>query len=191
MIIAIEGGDQAGKKTQSELLSDALNQMGKKTQLFSFPDYTTPLGKEIEAYLSGNRNYNHKTIHCLMSANRWECLDSLQKAEQKSIVIINRYTLSNIAYGMANGLKKIWLENLDDELPIPDITIILDISPKKSFERKTMNRDSFEKDESFLNRVSQYYRDLAEKNNFQIINASNDPKIVHQDIMKYVKQQVL
>ena len=191
MIIAIEGGDQAGKKTQSELLSDALNQMGKKTQLFSFPDYTTPLGKEIESYLSGDRNYNHKTIHCLMSANRWECLDSLQKAEKKSIVIINRYTLSNIAYGMANGLKKIWLENLDDELPIPDITIILDISPKKSFERKTMNRDSFEKDESFLNRVSQYYRDLAEKNNFQIINASNDPKIVHQDIMKYVKQQVL
>ncbi|MEX2059770.1 MAG: thymidylate kinase, partial [Nitrosopumilaceae archaeon] len=35
MIIVIEGGDQAGKKTQSELLAKALKARKLKTKLFS------------------------------------------------------------------------------------------------------------------------------------------------------------
>jgi len=47
MIIVIEGGDQAGKKTQSELLAKALKARKLKTKIFSFPDYSTPIGKKI------------------------------------------------------------------------------------------------------------------------------------------------
>ncbi len=47
MIIVIEGGDQAGKLTQSKLLEKALKKRKIKTKLFHFPDYTTPIGKEI------------------------------------------------------------------------------------------------------------------------------------------------
>ena len=41
MIIVIEGGDQAGKKTQSLLLQKKLQKNRIKTKLFSFPDTTT------------------------------------------------------------------------------------------------------------------------------------------------------
>ena len=44
MIIVIEGGDQAGKKTQSELLAKALRARRLKTKVFSFPDYSTHIG---------------------------------------------------------------------------------------------------------------------------------------------------
>jgi len=44
MIIVIEGGDQAGKKTQSALLDKALRLRKLKTKIFSFPDYSTPIG---------------------------------------------------------------------------------------------------------------------------------------------------
>ena len=50
MIIVIEGGDQAGKLTQSKLLEKALKKQKIKTKLFHFPDYSTPVGKEIRAY---------------------------------------------------------------------------------------------------------------------------------------------
>ena len=55
MIIVIEGGDQAGKLTQSTMLQKALRKRKIKTKLFHFPDYATPVGKEIRAYLDGKR----------------------------------------------------------------------------------------------------------------------------------------
>ena len=55
MIVTFEGGDQAGKKTQSTLLAKKLKSMKIKAKLFSFPDYSTPIGKEIGKYLHGKR----------------------------------------------------------------------------------------------------------------------------------------
>ena len=51
MIIVIEGGDQAGKLTQSTMLEKSLKKQKIKTKLFHFPDYDTPIGKEIRKYL--------------------------------------------------------------------------------------------------------------------------------------------
>ncbi len=41
MIVVIEGGDQAGKKTQTELLFKALKKRKIKATTFIFPDYNT------------------------------------------------------------------------------------------------------------------------------------------------------
>ena len=57
MIIAIEGSDQAGKKTQTAMLAKALKSQKIKTTVFDFPDYSTVIGKEIDAYLHGKRKF--------------------------------------------------------------------------------------------------------------------------------------
>ena len=49
MIIAVEGGDQAGKKTQTMMLAKALRSQKIKTAVFNFPDYRTTIGKEINS----------------------------------------------------------------------------------------------------------------------------------------------
>ena len=99
MIIVFEGGDQAGKKTQSTLLEKKLKSAKIKTKLFSFPDYSTPIGKEIDQYLHGKRKFSPQVIHCLLAANRWEKVDEIKKAQQRnSIVIMNRYRESNLVY---------------------------------------------------------------------------------------------
>ena len=77
MIVVIEGGDQAGKKTQTELLFKALKKRKIKATTFSLPDYTTPVGKEIAKYLSGKRKFLPQTIHCLLAAKRWEKLNQI------------------------------------------------------------------------------------------------------------------
>lgn len=185
MIIVIEGGDQAGKLTQSTMLEKSLKKQKIKTKLFHFPDYTTPIGKEIRKYLDGKRKFPPQVIHCLLAANRWEKLDEIKKAQEKnSVLIMNRYYHSNLIYGLANGLKQKWLKNLDVGLPKADLVILLDVTQKESFTRQKTNRDKFEKNKEFLNKISKIYRTTAKKQHWKIIDATKSKQEVHEEIMK-------
>jgi len=191
MIIVFEGGDQAGKKTQSALLEKKLKTAKIKTTLFSFPDYSTPIGKEINKYLHGKRKFPPQVIHCLLAANRWEKLDEIKKAQQKnSIVIMNRYRESNLVYGLVNGLKLDWLENLDFGLPKSDLVIVLDVPQTESFSRKRSNRDRFEKNKDFSNKISRTYRKMAVKKKWKIVDATKSKREVHEDIMKIFGKKI-
>jgi dTMP kinase len=192
MIIVIEGFDQAGKKTQSELLGNFLKTKHKKSMIFSFPDYTTPVGKEIKNFLSGKRKFPPQVIHCLLAANRWEKSKDINEALSKNyVVIMNRYYQSNLVYGIVNGLDLKWLENLDHGLPKEDMVILLDVKVSDSFSRKKQRRDKFEKDKLFALKIANTYRKLAKKYNWYIVNASQSKDQVHQEvrktILKYMK----
>ena len=185
MIIVIEGGDQAGKKTQSELLAKALRKRKLKTKIFSFPDYKTPVGKEIKKFLMGKRKLPVQVVHCLLAANRWEKVKDIKDAISKnSVLIMNRYYQSNLVYGLANGMNLAWLENLDEGLPKADLVIVLDVSQKEAFSRKKTKRDEFEKNREFSRKIFQAYRHLAKKKHWKIVDASKTKQKVHQDIMK-------
>ena len=191
MIVVFEGGDQAGKKTQSELLEKKLKTAKIKAKLFSFPDYSTPIGKEINKYLHGKRKFPPQVIHCLLAANRWEKLDEIKKAQQKnSVIIMNRYRESNLVYGLVNGLKTDWLENLDAGLPKSDLVIVLDVSQNESFTRKRANRDRFEKNRDFSQRISKTYRKMAKQKKWKIVNATKSKREVHEDIMKIFGKKI-
>jgi len=191
MIVVIEGGDQAGKLTQSNLLQIALKKRKIKTKLFHFPDYKTPIGQEIRKYLDGKRKFPPQVIHCLLAANRWEKLDEILEAQEKhSILIMNRYYHSNLIYGIANGLKPKWLENLDTGLPKADLVILLDVTQKESFHRQKTHRDKFEKNKEFLRNISKIYRTTAKKKNWKIIDASKPKQEVHEEIMKIFSKKI-
>ncbi len=185
MIVAIEGGDQAGKKTQSRMLADALKKSKVKTKIFSFPDYSTPIGKQIRRYLDGKTKFPPQVIHCLLAANRGEKLEEIKKAHQKnSVLIMNRYYHSNFVYGIVNGMKLDWLENLDKGLPQSDLVIVLDVSQREAFSRKNSKRDVFEKNKLFSQKISKAYRKLAKKKHWKLIDASGSKQDVHNQVMK-------
>jgi dTMP kinase len=191
MIIVIEGGDQAGKKTQSKLLANSLRSRRLKTKIFSFPDYSTPIGKEIRKYLDGKRKFPPQVIHCLLAANRWEKLNDIKKAEShNSVLIMNRYYQSNLVYGLVNGMKSDWLENLDAGLPKPDLVIVLDVSQKVSFNRKKSKRDKFEKNRDFSEKISRTYRSLAKKKHWKLVDGSETHKEVHKSILKIFSEKI-
>jgi dTMP kinase len=191
MIVVIEGGDQAGKLTQSTLLEKALKKRKVKTKLFHFPDYTTPIGKEIRKYLDGKRKFPPQVIHCLLAANRWEKLDEILAAQEKnSVLIMNRYYHSNLIYGLVNSMKQKWLENLDVGLPKADLVILLDVTQKESFRRQKTSRDKFEKNEEFLRKISKIYRTTAKKKHWKIIDASKSKEKVHEEILKIFSKKL-
>ena len=191
MIIAIEGSDQAGKKTQTTMLAKALKSQKIKTAVFDFPDYSTVIGKEIDAYLHGKRKFPPEIIHYLYAANRWEKVEEIKKSAAKnSILIMNRYYHSNIVYGIANGLKEKWLESLDAGVPKSDLVIVLDVSQTESFSRKKSKRDKFEKNKLFLKKISQIYRKLAKKHKWKLIDASGTKQETHKEILKIIFKKI-
>jgi len=101
-------------------------------------------------------------------------------------VMTDRYTPSNIAYGLAKGLKLDWLSGLDRGLPEPDSIIVLDVPVEYSFARKRERRDAHESSRKLLLRVRRNYLSLARKLNWLVIDASRPAKMVHEDILKKV-----
>lgn len=196
MIIAIEGIDKAGKQTQTEKLCKTLKQHKSSFKIFHFPRYNTSIGKTIKQHLhmSDNKRSTKRSLqalHCLYAANKWEYLYAIQEACQKyDVVIIDRYLASNIVYGVANGLDKKWLNNLEYGLPKANLTILLDISVEESFKRSPTARDKFEKNKKFLNKVNDQYHILAKEQNWKIINAAQQKQDVHKNILDYVLPKI-
>ena len=126
-----------------------------------------------------------------MAANRWEKLDEIKKAQEKnSIIIMNRYRESNLVYGMANGLKLDWLENLDIGLPKSDLVIVLDVSQSESFSRKRSNRDRFEKNRAFSQQISKIYRKMAKQKRWKMVDATKSKQDVHENIMRIFGKKI-
>jgi dTMP kinase len=162
LLIAFEGLDQSGKQTQTEGLRDYLAGLGRKSRLLSFPDYSTPIGAEIGRALHGEREYRPDVMQLLYVANRHERKPEIEQALAAGVMVLcDRYLASSIAYGEAQGLDAKWLALIQEFLPPPDLTILLDIAPETAARRKAADRDRYERDLALLSRVRDSYRRQA------------------------------
>jgi|SRR5262245_50572458 len=190
LLIAFEGLDQSGKHTQAELLRDRLRAEGHKVRLLSFPDYGTSIGEEIARALQGERDYGPEVMQLLYVANRYERRDEiLHWLERGLILICDRYVSSSVAYGEAHGLDPGWLVDMQQYLPQPDITFLLDISPETAARRKTADRDRYEQDLALLSRVrDSYLRQVGEA--WIRIDGERDRKDLAADVAAAVAARV-
>jgi len=187
-IIVFEGIDKAGKTTQAKLLEKKL---GSKCVRIDFPDYSTPVGKEIKQFLDGKRNYPDEVKMMLLSANRWEKKDEIEKmVSKRTTVIMNQYYQSNLVYGISKGLKLDWLLSLDKGLPKADLVIVIDIRPKTLASRSKNVVDTFEKDLELIRRVNKNYRILANKFNWRIVEGEKTVDEVHGQVLRIVRKFV-
>lgn len=158
LLLAFEGLDQSGKQTQAALLRDRLVAQGRTVRLLSFPDYGTVIGAEIGRALRGERTYSPDVMQLLYVANRYERKQEIAAARDRgTVVVCDRYLASSVAYGEAQGLDPNWLVGIQQYLPQPDLTILLDIPPEASARRKRDGRDRYEQDLALLGRVRDSY----------------------------------
>ncbi|MGD0176251.1 MAG: dTMP kinase [Candidatus Bathyarchaeia archaeon] len=186
-LIAFEGIDQSGKRTQAMLLARRLVRNGYPASVWDFPDYRTPVGKQLRTYLAGRNQLDYHAVHLLYAANKWERAQELNRLiGHGHNVIVNRYSPSNLAYGVAHGLRLAWLKSLENGLPKPDLVLVLRIAPPTSFGRKREKRDIHEGDRQYLREVGNAYSRLATRYGWKIIDGENDPKTVHLEVWKLV-----
>ena len=189
-IIALEGIDQSGKRTQTRLLANELKKKGAKVRTISFPIYKSPSGRQIQRFLEGRQKYPATALHMLYSLNRWENQEQIVKLTQNSdFVIADRYYPSNLAYGVSRGLSLDWLQGLDRGLPTASLVIILDVPVHSSFTRKSTGRDAHERDKQLLTRVRRTYGALAKKFDWRIVDATRTVEEVHEAVWTLVKKK--
>ncbi len=164
MIIALEGADAAGKATQCRLLVERLRAAGMRTSSISFPDYTSVTGKLILEMLKGDSfvtstaevpEKNALALQALMTANRYEHYEKLSAFED-GVLVCDRYWLSGLVYGMADGLPKDWLLDIRRGLPKAH-HLYLRVSLEESQRRRPEARDRFERDQAKQVRVRALY----------------------------------
>ncbi len=172
VFIAVEGIDAVGKKTQTYLLKSWLSSRGMSTRTFSFPAYDTVIGREIRKFLAGAVSYPPQARAMLYAANRWEKVAELERIlSANDAMIVNRYTGSNLAYGMSSGLDLEWLVSLESGLPEPDLTLVLDAPPSKLAPRRGERKDSYERNLDLQEKARGAYLTLATKLGWTVVSA--------------------
>ena len=181
LLVGIEGIDAAGKRTQATLLASWLRKRSVTTGMTSFPDYSTIIGKEIHGYFHGSRDYPTEVVHILLAANRWESknrVESMLAANQ--LVVVDRYTESNLAYGVAKGLSLDWLQNLEVGLPKTELVLVLDAPPATTARRRPSTTDRYELDARIQEQAREAYRRLAPEFGWKLIDASGGIDETHR-----------
>ena len=183
LFIAIEGGDGAGKKTQSKLLQDQLTKEGYIVVSESFPRYDKPINIIIENFLNGKYGDLHPEVAGYPYAiDRMLASDTIRKAlvPKNGIYLADRFTGSNLGHnGSKFKTRKERLEYFEFQrnyehvilgTPKPDHNFIFQVPPdtaqsnidKKSKRNYTdKKRDIHEADASHLQRTYDTYTLLA------------------------------
>jgi dTMP kinase len=189
-IIAIEGIDQSGKRTQTRLLANELEKRRARVTTISFPIYDSPSGRQIQRFLKGKQHYPHTAVHMLYSLNRWENQELINELTKKNdFVIADRYYPSNLAYGVSRGLSLGWLQGLDRGLPAASLVIVLDVPVVESFDRKSTGRDVHERDRELLLMVRRTYRKLARRLDWRLVDATRPVGEVHEAVWSIVRKK--
>ena len=190
-LIVFEGLDQSGKQTQAELLRDRLKTEGRKARLVSFPDYATSIGEEIARALQGERDYGPDVMQLLYVANRYERKPDLQRWLDGGLVLVcDRYVASSVAYGEAMGLDPAWLADVQKFLPPPAVTILLDIAPETAVQRKSVDRDRYERDLALQARVRDSYYRQAEEGGWIRLDGERPKAAIAEDVFTAVSSRL-
>jgi len=191
-LIAFEGLDQSGKQTQAERLLEAFRSKGHHTEFLTFPAYDTAIGIEIDYALHGRREYAPDTLQLLYIANRFEFRPKIEAwLAAGTMVVCDRYLASSVAYGEAQGVDAAWLTGIQNRLPQPSLTILLDIPPDASLTRKEAARDKFERDLPLLGRVREsYLRQAQASGNWIRLEGHLDKDAVSSAVISAVRSRL-
>jgi len=194
--ITLEGIEGAGKSTQANLLAETLKQKGFQTVLTREPG-GIETAEAIRAILL------HKDIEpvselLLYEAARAEhfCKVIKPALDSGKTVVCDRFADASIAYqGYGRGLDVKMIEELNHIATfgtMPDLTIIVDITAQRAFERLKQRGnapDRFERlDVKFFERVRKGYLDLAinQPKRVVVVDGAKSVEEVHKAILEKI-----
>ena len=184
-LIAIEGIDGSGKRTQVQLLESAVLARGHQVYSTGFPQYDSWFGKMVAQFLNGElgalESVDPHFTALLYAGDRFETKKQLMAAlEQGKIVLADRYIGSNLAHQTARAKPEkraeflSWIKYLEYniyELPREDVILYLRVPPgeaqnlvakKSARSYTTAKQDLLEANLRHLEDAAAMYDSLAE-----------------------------
>lgn len=220
-LIAIEGIDGAGKRTQLERLAAAFTARGVEHTRTSFPRYETFFGQMVARFLNGEFGpldaVDAHLSAVLYAGNRWEVKAELEAAlADGRVLLADRYIASNLAHQTARVTAEKrdafldWLKQLEYGiygLPREDLVVYLRVPAaeaqrlvdrKASRDYTARQRDLQEADLAHLEAAAAVYDRLAEEPNWVRVecfdaatNALRQPEEIHRNVLAGVEARVL
>ncbi|MGW0119059.1 dTMP kinase [Streptomyces sp. NPDC003327] len=186
--IALEGGDGAGKSTQVQALADWIRAKGHEVLVTREPG-ATPIGKRLRSILLdvSSAGLSNRAEALLYAADRAEHVDSLVRPalERGAIVISDRYIDSSVAYqGAGRDLSPTEIARISRWATsglVPNLTVLLDVSPETARERFTEAPDRLESEPpEFHARVRAGFLALAaaDPSRYLVVDAGQEPEAV-------------
>ena len=204
-LFVIEGVDGAGKSTQLKLLRDFFSEQGHKCEYLHFPRTEAPyFGELIARFLRGEfgtiSEVDPYLVAMLYAGDRKDASEMIQGwLNEGKIVLLDRYTYSNIAYQCAKLKDPVskerlmqWILKLEFDhfaIPRPDLNIFLDV-PSAFTEKKLSgtrtgddrnylngSRDIHEESLDFQKKVRDLYLMVSQTDNrLAVVNCSSPEK---------------
>ncbi|OGG62440.1 hypothetical protein A3C87_02370 [Candidatus Kaiserbacteria bacterium RIFCSPHIGHO2_02_FULL_49_34] len=174
-LIVIDGGDGAGKASQTRMLTEHLRADGHSVETLDFPQYTQSIfGKLLRECLDGKRgdfmSYDPRVTSLLYGLDRFVARDKINNwLDAGSIVILDRYTTANMLHQGAKIANEdefaeylTWLEEVEYRtlgIPKPDLVFLL--NTPLSYRQKLLEQSAAENKHGTNTRVDLAERDTA------------------------------
>ncbi len=219
-LIALEGIDGSGKRTQLDLLAGALAAQGLSILRISFPRYESFFGKLVGQFLNGEfgsaSQVDPHFSALLYAGDRLESKPELELAlAAGKIVLADRYIGSNLAHQSARVPAEKrqeflgWLKQLEYHvygLPAEDLVIYLRVPATEAHRlvglkaaRSYTNRrhDLLEADVSHLEQTAQMYELLSLQPNWTRLDCMSattgallSPEEIHRAVLQAVESRI-
>ncbi|GAA5031029.1 dTMP kinase [Terrabacter aeriphilus] len=191
LFVCFEGGDGAGKSTQVRLLAEALESRGSSVVVTRQPG-GTPLGARIRELVLHGDHVSARAEALLFAADKAHHVDELIRPalERGQVVVTDRYVDSAITYqgtGRELGRDEITaLQHWAVGGLLPDLTIVLDVSPEAGRRRRGDVHDRLESEaDDFHAAVRRGYLELAARDpeRYLVLDATLSVEHLHAAVV--------
>ena len=206
LFITFEGPDGSGKTTHIKLLHDFMVSKGYSCVCTREPG-GTKVGEKLRDILKDTELNSLLSIQTevllLQTARAQHVYEIIKPALEKGkVVLCDRYTDSSTAYqGIAHGIGKDVISELNAFATsglVPDLTILMDIPPKRGLERADNRecgeiKDRWEEQSiTFHEKVRKAFLDLAEENpdRYRTVLAVGAIEKVHSKIIDIIEKEL-
>jgi dTMP kinase len=199
LFVAFEGGEGAGKSTQSKLLALWLTERGYEVVTTREPG-ATPIGRQLRHLLldPDNGEIAPRAEALLYAADRAQHVATVIRPAlaRGAVVVSDRYVDSSLAYqGVGRSLSTGEIERLSQFATSglrPDVTVLLDVPVTDGLARTSVRDEIPDRLEAesaaFHERVRAAFRELAEASpdRYLVIDARLPAATIHQLIVRRI-----
>jgi dTMP kinase len=201
LLLALEGGEGAGKSTQARLLAIWLRDQGFDVVATHEPG-ATKVGMRLRALLldTSHTGLSDRAETLMYAADRAEHVAAVigPALDRGAIVVTDRYIDSSLAYQGAGRLLPLdEIASLNDWATgglYPDLTIVLDLPPATGLRRRARSADRLEAEPAeFHDRVRRGFLTLAAEANpdrYLVLDATRPSADLSRTIQERVREML-
>jgi dTMP kinase len=198
VFLALEGGEGTGKSTQARLLAIWLREQGYDVVTTHEPG-ATKIGLRLRALLldTAHAGLSPRAEALMYAADRAEHVESviIPALERGAIVVTDRFVDSSLAYqGAGRQLPVSEIAELNQWATaglVPDLTILLDLSPATGLSRRLSSADRLESEPiEFHQRVRSGFlaRAAADPGRYLVLDAARPEAEISREMQLRVRE---